>query len=227
MAKAKKISRKKLKEPDEFITFSSKLLTFVLENKKPIIGSAALIVVLIAAFFFIQYMSHRSEIKAFELLNQTLKNYSERLQEKGADQAFSDAEKEFEILLTKYSNKNAAKLGRVIIANLNYYNNRIDEAIALFKKALEDFDHNPFYKNMILSSLGYAYEKKENYNEAVKYFDMIANGADPVMKSEAIFNLGRLYALMGDEKKSVEAYKKIESDYADSIYFNLAREKTP
>jgi TolA-binding protein len=45
------------------------------------------------------------------------------------------------------------------------------------------------------------------------------------MKDEALFNLGRLYAAMGENEKSTAAFKKIVSDYTDSIYIELARER--
>ena len=52
-----------------------------------------------------------------------------------------------------------------------------------------------------------------------------AGSSDPVIKAEAFFNLGRLYADVGQSDKSVDAFKKIVSDYSDSIYFKLAQEK--
>jgi hypothetical protein len=45
------------------------------------------------------------------------------------------------------------------------------------------------------------------------------------MKDEAFFNLGRIYELMGENEKSTAAFKKIISDYTDSIYIELAKEK--
>ena len=60
---------------------------------------------------------------------------------------------------------------------------------------------------------------------AAKSFEMIASGSNAVMKDEAIFNLGRLYALMGDDNQSAEAFKKIISEHADSIYLGVARER--
>ena len=57
MAKRKKVSRKKLlKEPDEFITFSGKLIQFGMQYKKEITyavgGLVALIVLVQATAFF-------------------------------------------------------------------------------------------------------------------------------------------------------------------------------
>jgi hypothetical protein len=45
------------------------------------------------------------------------------------------------------------------------------------------------------------------------------------MKDVALFNLGRLYGELGDGPKSREAYGRLVSDYTDSIYFEIAKEK--
>jgi tetratricopeptide (TPR) repeat protein len=54
---------------------------------------------------------------------------------------------------------------------------------------------------------------------------MIVSQSGGIMKDEALFNLGRLYAAMGENEKSLMAFKKIISDYSDSIYVELARER--
>jgi len=226
MAKGKKISRKKLlNEPDEFINLSAKLVRLAVEYKKQLMVLACIVVGLVAIGFIIHFLSVRAETKAFALFDQSLKTFGTRLQEDGPGKALQAVDKDFETLLTKYSRKNAAKLGRVIIANLYYNSGRTDEAIALYHKALDDFKDNIFYHNLILSGLGYAYEKKKNYGEAIKYFEMIAAGHDPFMKDGAIFNLGLLYSLAGEMEKSMDAFKKIVTDHTDSIYFKLAQEK--
>ena len=54
---------------------------------------------------------------------------------------------------------------------------------------------------------------------------MIVTTPDYSIKDEALFNLGELYAEMGDNVKSIDAFKKILSDHAGSIYIEIAKEK--
>ncbi|MBU0545572.1 MAG: tetratricopeptide repeat protein, partial [Proteobacteria bacterium] len=99
-------------------------------------------------------------------------------------------------------------------------------AIDLYRKALEDFSDNQTVKNIILSNLGYAYEEKNDLKSAVKYFEMIVSEPDTFLKDEALFNLGRIYAAMGNEKMSRDAYKKIVSEFAGSFYLAIAKERS-
>jgi hypothetical protein len=54
---------------------------------------------------------------------------------------------------------------------------------------------------------------------------MIVSESDNFLKDEALFNLGRLYAIMGDEKKSKASYQKIVSGFTDSFYGEIAKER--
>ena len=131
----------------------------------------------------------------------------------------------YENILRKYKNKQGAKIARLIYANLSLDAGNADQAILLYESALKDFERETSFTNFILSSLGYAYEKKHDYQQAITYFNRISSGDDAVMKDVALFNLGRLYGELGDGPKSREAYGRLASDYTDSIYFEIAKEK--
>jgi len=78
---------------------------------------------------------------------------------------------------------------------------------------------------LVLSGLGYSYAAKQEYQEAATYFEKIASGPESIMKDEALFNLGSIYHALGNPEKSKEFYKKIVSEYPDSIYSELAKDK--
>jgi len=228
MAKKRKvkISRKQLlNEPDEFITFSSKLLKFIIDHKSQITITVSVIFCCILAFSGWKYFSNKAEDKAAISLDRNITRYESVKVKEGANKAYLEVEKDFQLLLKKYSGKHGGKLARVIFANICYNAEKPDEAIALYKKSLKDFNDKPFIKNLILNSLGYAYEKKGDYAGAIQYFEMTALGPQPDLKNEAWYNLGRLYSREGDIEKSSKAYSKIVSDFKNSIYFDLVKEK--
>ena len=130
-----------------------------------------------------------------------------------------------QLILDKYSEKNAGKLARIIYANICYNAGNADKAIELYDKAIQEVENDASFKNLVLSGLAYAHEAKKDYKTAIRYFETIANGNDPLMKDEAFFNLGRLYAETGEGEKSMNAFKTIVSDYTDSLYLELAKER--
>ena len=228
MAKKRKIkiSRKQLlNEPDEFITLSSKLLKFIIDHKSQITIAVSVIFLFLLAFSGWRYFLNKAEDKASISLDRNIIRYESVKMKEGADKAYLEVEKDFQLLLKKYSGRHGGKLARVVFANICYNAGKADEAIALYKKSLRDFDDKPFINNLILNSLGYAYEKKGDYAGAIQYFEMTAQGPQPDLKNEAWYNLGRLYSREGDIEKSSKAYNKIVSDFTNSIYFDLVKEK--
>ncbi len=228
MAKKRKIkiSRKQLlNEPDEFITFSSKLLKFIIDHKSQIAAAVSVIFLVLLAFSGWRYFLNKAENKASISLERNITRYESVKVKEGANKAYLEVEKDFQLLLKKYSGRYGGKLARIIFANICYHAEKLDEAIALYEKSLRDFNDKPFIKNLILNSLGYAYEKKKDYAGAVQYFEMTVQGPQSDLQNEAWYNLGRLYSLEGDQEKSLQAYSKIVSDFTNSMYFDLVKEK--
>ncbi len=224
MAKKKKISRKKLlNEPDEFLTFSAKLFQYTLEHKYQLLGALGGIVAVVLIVTGIRFYSLQRSKEAFALLEKSRARYEKLLDEKDPQTAFEEVKSDFEHILDKYGDKAGGKLARVLFADICYRAENLDQAIFLYEKALADFQ-DPFIRNSIFSGLAYAYEKKQAYKKATEYFEKIAASADPVLKGEALFNIGRLYAALGDHEKSQTAYQQLISEQPNSIYIDLAKE---
>jgi tetratricopeptide (TPR) repeat protein len=100
-----------------------------------------------------------------------------------------------------------------------------DKAISLYNPLLSELNEEPFLKNLVLNGLGYCYEAKKDYKRASGYFEMVATAQGYPMKDEALFNLGEMYAAIGNKEKSINAFKKILSDYPESIYTEIVKEK--
>ena len=159
------------------------------------------------------------------MLDQSFSKYQTIAQQKDSDKAFREVEEEFQQILNKYSGKDGGKISRLIYANLCYRAGEYGKAIALYNQALEDFEDNPFIKSLIFSGLGYAHEEQKAYQKAVGFFDRIVSTPGSPLKDEALFNLGRLYAELGEAQKSRGAFEKIITDHPDSMYIEMIKEK--
>ncbi|MGB5942779.1 MAG: tetratricopeptide repeat protein [Leeuwenhoekiella sp.] len=108
-------------------------------------------------------------------------------------------------------------------AESEYTLNQIDEALLTFRQ----FEQNsaarqlPEYETLGYN-LGYAYFKKKNYPQAIKYFDAYAktNPADKVRLGDAYVRLGDSYFISSSYWPAMEAYDKAlalpqsDKDYA-------------
>jgi len=225
MAK-KRVTRKQLlKGPDEFISFSSRLLESAIKYKVQISFALSIIVLLVIVVSGIRYFSNKAENRAFALLDQAIIGYNFIVKDSGPEKAYQNISQNFDFIIKKYSRRDAAKLAGLIYANICYNAGDYEKATALYNKSLQDFKNYPSINTFILSGTGYNYEEKNDYKNAVKCFEIIVSQSGAIMKDQALFNLGRLYATMGENEKSIAAFKKIISDHTDSIYIELARER--
>ena len=89
MAK-KRISRSRKRDldaPDEFITFWTRLLGFVTENKVKFSCALGFIVLLIVVIAVMAFLSNKAENKSFALLQQGIDKYQTILEDSGPEKS--------------------------------------------------------------------------------------------------------------------------------------------
>ena len=226
MAKKRKKTRKELlKEPDEFLTISSKLINLAIEYKTQLTYVLGIILVLAVIISGVRFFSIRAENNASALLEKSLLKYNSVKAEKKPAEVYGEVTADFQLIIDKYKGKESAKLARLTYANICYDAGKYEQAIELYKTAQTDFAKYPMILHQILSNLGYAYEQKEDYATAVSYFEKISSATEPILRDEALYHLGRLYDKLGQNEKSREAYNKILNDHQDFIYIDLVKER--
>ncbi len=225
MAKSK-ISRKKLlKEPDEFITFTGRLIEFIKVNQNKLIGAVAVISIVLVATSTIRYFSAKNEAEASLALAKAQNKYTEAISNESPENALQKVEGDFKKILDEYSGKNAGKRARLILGDIYFDAGKFDQAIELYKVSLNDWNNFPAIKNIILSSLGYAYEGKNELETALTYYEKINNSSYSSQKAIATYNMGRIYENLGKEDKSLESFKSVDKNYPNFIYSQIIKTK--
>lgn len=224
---AQKLTRKQLlKEPDEFITFSGKLIQLLTTYKRQAILVACVVFALLIATAGFHAYLHHAENKASALLTESLSQYKKAMSGNDPVKAYRAVEKSFTRILDDYSARNMGKVAGIEFANICFRAGEFDKAISLYKTALEDFNNIPFYKNLIISCLGYAFEAKKDYESAVKYFEMLTTSTDASLKDLSLYNLASVYEKTGNKEKSKATFARIAADFPNSIYLEIAKEKS-
>ncbi|MBC2711859.1 MAG: tetratricopeptide repeat protein [Desulfosarcina sp.] len=225
MAKGAKTRKQILKDPDQFITFSGKLIAFGRSNLKTILISAGVIVALLLAVATVRQVSDRNENRASELVEKAMAKYSAALQDTNPKTAYDRVKTDFAEIFGEYGSKNAVNIARIIYGDISYSAGDADTAIAMYTRSLDDFSQSPALKNIVLSGLGHAFVLKKDYPQSIRYFEMISADKENTMKSGALFNLAWIYEATGEKEKSTALYKQLLADFPDTMYGDLVREK--
>ena len=224
--KKKTVTRKQLlKEPDQFITFSGKMIQFGRSHLKSILIGSGIVVALFLAVIVVGQIANRNELKASEKVEKAIAKYSAALMKTNPEEAYQLVKNDFEEIFHKYDTKVSAKTARIVYGDISFAAKDADTAIAMYKGALDDYLHSPALKNIILNGLGYAYLLKKENQEAIQAFDKIVSGEESTLKKGALFNLAWLYGDTGDKEKSSAMYKQLLDDFPDSMYNDLVKEK--
>lgn len=217
------IARKKeLQQPDPILEGLQKGVDYVKANQKLLIlvGCAILAVVIVVSGTV--YSIRSSEQSASEMLAGTVNAYS------GDDpvEAYKAVKDQFESILNEYPNTSAGDIARVRFADICYRAGEFDQAYGLYKAALADLKGKETgMGNLLLGALGHTCEELGKNEEAIGYFKQITQGQSALLKDEALFNLGLLYAASGDAEKSREQFQAIVSDHAGSLYVPMAEKR--
>ena len=224
--KAKKITRKQLlNQPDEFLTLSGRLFQYSVEHKYHLLAVLGGIIVLVLIISGYRFNMMKKADEAFARLDRGQRKYETLLQAEGPQKAYEQVREDFQDLLENYAGQTGGKFARLIFADIAYRGGQPDEAINLYSEALNDFA-DVFYRHSILIGLGYAYEEKKDLKKALSYFQQVAAASDSVLRAEALFNTGRLHAALGEIEKSKTSFQLLSAEQPDSLYAELARERS-
>jgi tetratricopeptide (TPR) repeat protein len=225
MAKGNVSRKKLLKEPDQFITFSGRMITFGRSHAKSILIGTCVVVVLLLFLVAVRQRSTRNELKASQQIEKAMANYSQELSDTSPQEAYDKVKDDFALLFEKYSSKSAAKVARILYGDISYSAKDADTAIDMYSLALEAFDQTPAMKNLVLSRLSHAYLMKNENQKAIQSFEKISAGDDRAMKVGALFHLALLYETAGDSEKSKALFEQLQTDFPASVYNDLVKEK--
>ena len=219
----KRVTRKQLvKEPDEFITFSNRMIKFGVAYKQQLMIGVGVFCAAVLIFVGMQYVSGRSQARAFSLLENAIARYDQALAQNGPEKALAAVAADFELVLKKYGSNAGGQMARVTFAQYNYAAGQPDQAIRLYDTARSDFSDDPLCRAMIVIGLGYAYSLKGDLQKAISCFEQVVSGTVAGFKGDALFNLGLLYAQTGQKAKSIESFKRISDEYPESFYAEMA-----
>lgn len=225
MAK-KRVTRKQLlKEPDEFITTTGKLISWAKDNLQTlIIGTVGFFIFIIGISIYGYVQQNRFDAAQL-MFSQAVTKYQTEAEKKNESEALAAVSADFDKLIESYGGQPAGQLGRVFYGHISLAAKDYDQAITHYEKALVNIDTDTSITNIVLNGLAMAYHQIGEYPKAIEKYRKIADGTDSMLKDAALFNLGKLYEQIGKSEESKKAYQQLRDDFPGSMYSSIAREK--
>jgi predicted negative regulator of RcsB-dependent stress response len=193
----RRLTRKQLKGPDEFLNFFERLRDFIANNLTQVMMATGVVVVaailLIAVLWYQQTREQAAGEKFYAALAAlNSKDY------KAAEQGFST-------LAREEPDRRVGKLARFYLANAYAGQNQFTKARDALAAFIAEF-RDPNFASLALTGLGAMYERLGDLPKAASSYRQAAQVDGPA-QLRAQLSLARALATMGDRNGAVQAYR--------------------
>lgn len=209
MTSGKKISKKKLKEPDEFITFTEQAFLFIRTHQKRITAGGMIVLIMLLSFVLFQMWEKRKEGAAYRKLRLALETYQtvSSSYKEGSPSEFKNGLEKFDEVIKGFPNTSSGKLAFIYKGNIYLRLGQFEEAAKAYQAFLERGGKERLYRLFAMEGLGYACEGKKDYEKAIDAYKNVISIGEGFQSGEAYFNMGLCYEKLGKNKEALENYK--------------------
>jgi len=209
MVKGKKITRRQIKQPDEFISTTEHVLLFFRNHLKKIAVGAGIIVVILAAFVFFRLWEERKENEAQQSLNLAMEavELANSPYREGSPVEYKNALTKMEEVINAFPRTSSGTFALLYKGNIHLKLGEFDEAIKAYDAFLSKSGSERLYNLLALEGVGYAYEGKKDYGKAIEAYQRIVAMDQGFQAREARLQMGYCYEKLGKNKEAVENYK--------------------
>jgi len=229
MPKKRRVIRKKLKEPDEFISTSSLIIGYVRNNSRHVIRIAVAVLIISFLTYGWIYYNREKEKEASLVFYQSEQFYKSNRYSQTANQpveeGYSLALRKFEDIMKKYSGTSSALKALFYIGDCYYHLRDYDKAIDYYKQFINRSRKGDYLVCFAFEGLGYCYEEEEDYQQALEYFKKSMEESEIDIEKLQYLNIARCYEALNDKAHALQFYKKVIDDQSNSIFSELAQDK--
>jgi len=215
---ATKLTKKELKQPDEFHTIGWKVMQYMSEHRNRLYtaGAVVLTIIILAGGWYFYLLNY--EKRAEQMYSSAYNSYALPGISGDMKDAYSTAMDLYTDLVNTYPGSRVATLSFYNMGNIYFNLGEIEKSIEAYKTFLKKSGKNNILTALAHYGLGYCYEENKDYDNALKSFE----NSDKSMKGtrfESInyANMARIYEKTGKQDKALEYYRKAVEKAGDPL----------
>lgn len=221
----RKIGRKELKKPDEFITISGKIVNWCRDNLRVVTGvGVGVALVFIIAGGVLLFRANR-EAKARDLYQEALTFLPTQSSESNGEADYTRATAKLEEVQQHYSSTTVATNALVDLGNIYFQQQKYSKAVSCYSDFLQRADLTHPLHAQVLESLGETHEAQGSLQAALEVYRRLAEEGAPVYQAQAQLYLGRVYEAIGDKDKAMIHYDNYLNENPAPLFGEWIRTK--
>ncbi len=205
----KKITKKRLREPDEFVSYTERAFLFITHHVKPIVVGVIIVLTLALSVFLYQKWERGKEGEAYRKFSsaQYLYQMVSSPYREGSLSEYKNVLEKFAEVIAKFPNTSSGKIALLYQGNIHLQLGEFEEAIKSYQTFLRKVGKEKLYRIFALEGLGYSYEGKKDYEKALQSYQKIVEEGESFQLGNAYLNMGLCYEKLGKNKEALESYK--------------------
>jgi len=211
MVKGKRVTKRQLKEPDEFITLTERAFIFFGQHSKKLTIGGVFILVLILAIVLFQMSERKKEEEAARLFGVALETYergtAQAQAREDSGQGLKEALAKFDEVVSKFPRTSSGELSRLYEGMIHLKQGEYDDAMKAYTLFLENAGKEKIYRCLGWEGLGHTYEGKKDYAKALEAYQKLLDIGEGYQLAEAHLNMGNCYEKLGKTKEAVDNFK--------------------
>jgi len=223
----KKITKKKLKQPDEFLSFSEKSYLWISQHLRKIAMGALIVFIISLSIFLYRMWDQKKEVEANQKFASALEAYQHLISpyQERSQPEYKQVLERFEEVVKNYSRTSSGRFSLIYKGAIHLRLGEFDEAINAYEGFLKKAGKEKLYQLFALEGLGYAFEGKKDYEKAVKTYQEIIKLGREYDWAGAYLNVARCFEKMGKNDVALENYKAFLKASPKSLAANSVLKK--
>ncbi len=208
-----RLTRKDLRQPDEFQTLSRQALDFVEANRIAVMATLGAVIVLLLAIVAYRMISQSREASASAAYTEARTLLTAK--------KYGDAAIKFQDVASRYGGTSYGPLAILERGDALLLADRAADAAAAYEKFLQSSPPTDYLRQLAHTRLGYAHEKLGKPTDAERSFATAAAEPGP-FAAEAVLGAARNAEIAGNTDKAKDLYTQLLEKHPVSEYRDVA-----
>jgi tetratricopeptide (TPR) repeat protein len=206
---------------------SQRVFLFITGHLKKVVTGGIVFLAILLLIIFFQMWEKQKEGEAFRDFSLALEIYQRA--GSGSPEKLpmqnKDVLAKFDEVITKFPRTPSGKLSLVYKGNVYLRLGEFEEAAKAYQTFLEKAGKERLYRLFAMEGLGFAYQGKRDYENAVRTYQKILEMGDSAQMVDAYLNMGFCYEKLGKNKEALENYKEFLKGSQKSMMTNVILKK--
>ena len=214
MTTREKFSRKDLKQPDEFLTFSERALDFCRTNQKGLIYSVTVLLVVISIIGVF--------VKNREVQSHRMENMLHQIQ---VVQSKGEGPEAIKKLFGQFSEGIQKRRAKLMLADAYFMNKELENSIKLYQEVLGETQNGDLLNELARIGLAYSYEQNNQNDKAIQGYKSLIDGTVQLPLFNIYLSLARVYLSQQDKNNALLILREMKTKYQEHAQIDRVIEK--